>query len=304
MDNSLAGQLSGTGQRGRSKKGKNRLLLAAILFTILASFAILALIALTVVDQRNALPDSAAERNIITAEAQVKADPKSPEARVAVAKAYLAAENYDSAMAYVNQALSLDKNFSKAYLLRGDIRRAEGDVGQARKDYEQTLKIDEYAVDARIALAEMEQAAGRPKEAIKHLDTAIEAASQDASLYLARGKVYLQLNNKEEARKSMAKAVALLPDLKEAETALEQMNYGPAYYDLAQLAWTRNEPEKAKALMEQATEVSPEIAWLQIALGDFRALQGDKAGARVAYEQALTLDPESKEAKDGLAELE
>jgi hypothetical protein len=55
--------------------------------------------------------------------------------------------------------------------------------------------------------------------------------------------------------------------------------------------------------MEQAAKGAPNVAWLQVALGEFRAMTGDKEGARSAYQAALSIDPANEEAKAGLDAL-
>jgi predicted negative regulator of RcsB-dependent stress response len=55
--------------------------------------------------------------------------------------------------------------------------------------------------------------------------------------------------------------------------------------------------------MEQAASGSPGVAWLQVALGDFRAMIGDKEGARSAYQKALSIEPANEEAQAGLESL-
>ena len=81
------------------------------------------------------------------------------------------------------------------------------------------------------------------------------------------------------------------------------MKSGPADYELAKVAYQAGKKDEARRLMEQAATESPKVAWLQVALGDFRKLIGDTAGAKTAYEAALAIDPANAEAKAGLDSL-
>ena len=89
-----------------------------------------------------------------------------------------------------------------------------------------------------------------------------------------------EIGKKDDAAATYGEALQYIPDLEPALAALRAMKSGPADYQLAKVAWQAGNKDEARRLMEQAATESPKVAWLQVALGDFRKLIGDTAGAR------------------------
>lgn len=101
----------------------------------------------------------------------------------------------------------------------------------------------------------------------------------------------------------------------EARSAFEQVvaaepNNAEAAYHLGLLAIRRDAPEDAVIWLEKATAISPRSAPFFQALGDAYGISAQKAGlfsklgfarkCRIAYEQAVSLDPENIEARYSL----
>ena len=85
-------------------------------------------------------------------------------------------------------------------------------------------------------------------------------------------------------------------DPKDAELRRKQAEHLLAEADFAVnlREWTR-----AEGLLLKATEVAPDEAEIWVSLGAARALRGDKAQARTAYEKALSLYASAASEKSG-----
>jgi tetratricopeptide (TPR) repeat protein len=74
-----------------------------------------------------------------------------------LANQYLSYRLYDKAIAELNQAVILDKNFTAAYQQLGDIHRKSGNYGKALISYNKVLEIDpEFLPLTYFGLAESE----------------------------------------------------------------------------------------------------------------------------------------------------
>jgi tetratricopeptide (TPR) repeat protein len=112
-----------------------------------------------------------------------------------------------------------------------------------------------------------------------------------------------KIGQKDEAASSYGSALQYIPDFEAALAPLRAMKTGPADYELARVAFHAGKKEEARRLIERAAKESPKLAWVQVALGEFRAMDGDEAGARSAFQAALALEPANEEAKAGLDSL-
>jgi Flp pilus assembly protein TadD len=294
-----------TPKKGSGTKRTNRALTAAVLVVVAVCFAILGIIGFLVVRQQGAVPDSVAERNIIRALAALEADKKSAEPRLVAAQAYFDAGDYDKAHEYADQALTLDTTWADAYNLKARAYEVTGDIGKAREMYQAAIDANqEGSTAALVAMARFERDAGAMDKAAAFLEEAARTAPTDATLHVELGALRAQSGDKDAARESYLQALAYIPAMPEAVAGLESLEYGPAIYDLAVIAFEQGDAAGAALKMRKATEISPDIAWLHVALGDFLALTGDSQEARAAYEKALSIDPHDTEAVEGLAELE
>ncbi len=291
------------GPRNR-KRSHNKVLVAAILVVSAVCVVILGLTFWSVLGSRPKAPVSAAARDVIRAEAAVNASPKDLNNRVSAAKANYLAGNYDRAIQYADTAIQLGKDVPAADLLKGYALAAKGNVTEARKLYEKVASKEVAdSADAYLALAEVDRAAGKYDKAVESLKKAQTFDSTDAMIGVELAKTQVSAGKLDDAVASYARALSMVPDLKEARDGLAEMQYGPAHYELAKVAWNQGRKTEAQTLMEKAVLTSPDLAWLHVALGDFRDMIGDKARAEAAYKDALSIDPRNKEAKAGLASL-
>lgn len=104
-----------------------------------------------------------------------------------------------------------DKPSQKLQLAYGQFQERQGDIGEARKSYEQVLAQDAKSVDAIIGLARLDQVAGRTTEAEQGFQKAIRLDSRSGRALDALGQFYLEQQRWNEAAPTLAKAMQIDP---------------------------------------------------------------------------------------------
>jgi tetratricopeptide (TPR) repeat protein len=251
-------------------------------------------------------PQSAAERDLLIAEGIAEEQPESAGTALRVAWAAYELGQLDKALRNVEKSERLQPGVESAetYLLKGLIYEADEQNEAARQAYQRAAELEQRSsIDALLRLSSLEIELGRLDEAEKHALEALRLKETDVGIITNVARVQAAKGQKEQARESLLSALRYLSDASELEDELASLEYGPADYDRARQAWLEGRAEDAEALMRQAIERSPEIAWLHVAWGDFLLEKGDVTGARAAYEQALRVDPDDEEAREALESL-
>jgi tetratricopeptide (TPR) repeat protein len=290
------------GKSSRRRRG-NRLLIVSIVIVSLASFAMLGLLVNSVLTVDSKPLQSVEQRDAVVAVAAAKANPKNLNAQLAAANNSILAEDYKQALLYANQAVRLDAKSVEARLTKARALQVTGDLKQARtllEEIRETVSKSQSAYGtASLILAVVDEAEGNLAAAVEDLKVAQAMDPVNTDLLLQLARLQERIGKKDDAAESYGEALLYIPDLEPALSALRAMKSGPADYQLATAAWRSGNKDEARRLMEQ----SPKLAWVQVALGDFRVMIGDKDGARIAYQAALSIDPANEAAKTGLDSL-
>ena len=291
----------------KRRRQNNRWLVIAVSAVAVASILVLGLMIMTVLRSGSEPINDIARRDVVEAEADVKANPKDFDLRLKAADANLGAQEWDRAISHLDSALVLRPKDPGALLVKSQAYLGKGDIKTGRKILED-LRVgngpgSKIYGEASIILATLDAQAGDLEAAVKDLEEAVKYESTDSTLLVALAAAQTRVGKKDDAVNSYAEALRFVPDMQEALDGLQGMNYGPAGYVLAQRAWAAGLKDEAGRFMEQAAKDSPQLVWIQVALGDFRILIGNTEGAKAAYEAALALDPNDKDAAAGLASL-
>lgn len=117
-----------------------------------------------------------------------------------------AAGDYDGAAADYLQLI--DNNYRKRdiYQLLGDVRLKSGDADEAMRCYQECLNIDNRDYDGYLNMAESLSAAGESERAEIVLNAALEVEPREAKDWYYRGRVYLKLEDVENAFPSFEEA--------------------------------------------------------------------------------------------------
>jgi tetratricopeptide (TPR) repeat protein len=127
-------------------------------------------------------------------------------------------------------------------------------------------------------------------------DVCLEALkiSSDARIQETLGEGYFYLANYRESLKYMEKYIDAAPKGERISTA---------YFFVGEIYRMMKEPGHAEFAYTSAVYLEPSIALWWYRLGGTRESLGDKTGATAAYQRALKLRPDYKEATDGLSRV-
>lgn len=167
------------------------------------------------------LPEpSLIERSVAAAEQAVVNEPNRLSARLDLARAYVAAERPLDAIAQYDQILAIQGDVIPALLGRGRVSAATGSLDVATSDFQAVVRLIQPTEMAPVS-PELQSAyynlgmialrRGEPDGAIAWLTEALRITGTDADSLHAIGQAYVATGAFEEARASLAKAVALVP---------------------------------------------------------------------------------------------
>ncbi len=175
--------------------------------------------------------------------------------------------------------------------LLAQVYLAENNQERAVEALEQHLKVAPRDAQAMAMLAQAHIAQGRPARAVRMLSEAL--TSQDLPLLRATlGQALIASGRPQEARPELEAAWRKDPSQALAGAAL------------VGLYLQDQQPAKAVAIAEDLARRRPSDSGMQQLLGTARARNGDAAGARKAFEQALAVDDRQIGPRVGLARLE
>ena len=233
------------------------------------------------------------EKALSVADSLVRALPKNPTALLVQGTARLSNRDYSGARSSFEQANKLAPELVEARLglARVDIATKAFDAG--RKRLGGILKEKERNVDALFEMAVLSEAAGKDEEAIKWLESAVEASSQrETRANFALVAWHLR---KGQAPKSLDAAKQLLAKLPEDVQALQA-------YASAQLA--TNDLAGARSTLANASRRAGFEAPLQVEIAHAQVRAKDLPGAAYSLDKALSVQPEYLAARVLMGQIE
>ena len=237
---------------------------------------------------------------------------------------YLRTAKYAEAESDLNQVLRF-RNDAQAHYLLSKLHQARGEAALRPQELGEALRLDPRFAAARIELAQTLIANRGAESALQLLDEAPEEQRGTAPVIVQRNWALLALGRKEEARKGIdqALAIARTPDalLEDAVLKLDQKNYSGARASAEEIL--KRDPQDARALnvlvqtyaaqkqmpagVQKARDYAakqPASAAMQQFLGQLLSENGDRAGARKAFEAAKAGNPALVAPDLALAELD
>lgn len=145
------------------------------------------------------------------------------------------------------KALALSPKDALVLAWRGQLRAERGLPG-AKEDLRRAAKGRKDDVAARVWLAKLELAEGRPKEALRHLDEAVAADPRFAWAFADRGRLRLMLGNAAGAAADFRVAVGM------------NAGFAEGWADLAEALKQAGDAAGSRAAAARAHEVSPSQA--------------------------------------------
>ncbi len=232
-------------------------------------------------------------------------EPEDPGPQALASQAHEAAGDPDAARAALERAVELaPRNMElrtrlAALLLKTGDR--EGAMAQSRKIVESYPNVPAYHVNlGRILLA-----GGDRRAADEEFARAVRLDPLSAEVHANVGDAYLLVGNPKKASESYERATELKP-----ENQFYALRLGTIYSTLStQSGWHEEYFGRAEETLRHTERLQPTpggkdySSAIQLALGDLYRGWERKEEAKKAYEKALELDPESKEAKERLEKL-
>jgi serine/threonine protein kinase/predicted Zn-dependent protease len=180
--------------------------------------------------------------------------------------------DFDKALAYADQAIKLDANYSPAWSVRSEalsLAAQEGFIDtnegfrRARADAEQAIALDPNSAAGYLSLANIQINYDFNWEGAEaSLDKAAALEPGNADLLGYRATLQEMLGNLDEATKLQKQAIALDP------------LQGGAYVLLGGQLYEAGRYEEAEGVLQRALELNPQDAFVHAALGQILLAQG------------------------------
>lgn len=196
-------------------------------------------------------------------------------------------QQYDKAIAELDEAIRLNPTDADAYGIRGDSWLKKHERDQAIADYDEAIRLgfkDTMVYNNRgIAWKQKKE---RDK-AIADFNEALRIDPNNASAYYNRGSTWSAKAEFEKALADFDEAIRLAPD------------YAPAYANRA-FIWSRQgEHDRALAGFDEAIRIDPQYADSYYGRAEEWAAQKEYDKALADYDEALRIDPNHGEAYYG-----
>ena len=196
---------------------------AAVLILILAIVGVGALLVLRVFTEKDLLPVSAAERDIVLYQDKVAKNPQDPQAHGSLAQAYLAAKRYPEALAEADRLIKVQPKNLGGFYLRGLALRLTGDYDGALAAYDALLALVPTEAEAMYQKSLVMKAKGDLSGAQKLLEAAVAANPMASDLRVELGTVYESKGQKEKAVEQFQEALRYVPGYAPALEALKRL---------------------------------------------------------------------------------
>lgn len=153
----------------------------------------------------------------------------------------------DQAFEAFNKAISLDPNFSMAYVCRGNIYDMKGQFEKAMEDYKKAISLDPKSSQAYYDRGLAFGRSGNHDAAIKDFTKAIDLGT-DYKSYYNRGIAYSRKDLLDAAIKDFTKVTELVP------------RYAMAYQDRGSAYYRKGKYDRAIEDYSKAIDLDPKLA--------------------------------------------
>ena len=178
-------------------------------------------------------------------------EPSSNYAKVAAARLAMVRNKPKEARAQLRQVFKADKKYAAAWNLLGDIERVEGEPVKARQAYSQAINLTNNKFEPLLNRAMVRIDLGDFKEAendLNRLERGNKAAKTHPGVQYARGLVYINAKQIDDAKQAMEKASEFSD------------NYPESLYYLAAIYADEGRADRALSLVNQYLLIKPENA--------------------------------------------
>ncbi len=222
----------------------------------------------------------------------------SKEARYwALARAKIAGIQYSEgktadALRTVDEVITKQPALAPARVVRGRLLLAAGRIDEALRDAQEAVKVDPRSAEGHFLL-------GTVYQAKRDLDAAAKSFAEVLKLNPRAASAQVQLAMIEMQRNSLPSATQLAE-----QAAAQQPGNLTAQLVLARSLLARGDLDRATVVTQRLLDAAPQAAPVQNQAGVLALAKGDTAGARAAFEKALSLDDRLVEPLSALVALD
>lgn len=211
------------------------------------------------------------EAALAAADQALAAGPNYPQAYLVKVKVFAASRRYDEALDLLNRVLLINQKLPEAYLLRGDILKAQkGDLKQVANAYEDALKANARYVPAHVSLVGMALSRKDTKEAQTRLAALLAVAPKHPDAIFIAAVVAYESGDMKTAQEKTQQLLKFAPS---NPRALQLM--GAIDLKRGSLVQAETSLTKAAAALADDDHVHLLLARAQIRAGNFdKALKG------------------------------
>jgi protein O-mannosyl-transferase len=130
----------------------------------------------------------------------------------------------EEAVQQYQKAIALDPGFVDAHFNLAGVYQDMGRIDDSIAAFETVIRLDPEDLAARTRLADLYVRMGRYPEAIAQYQWVLDRTPDDARAHLDLGRILLEMENAEEARIHIERALQLEPGLEPARRALENLS--------------------------------------------------------------------------------
>ena len=170
------------------------------------------------------------------AQFQLAAGERPAQAKLGLARIAAAERDFAGADALIDEALAVQKDSAEAWILRGDLRRAEGKIDDAAAAYEQAAKAAPRNPAPLVSRALILMAREQNSDAQALLVRAGEIAGANPFVHYAKALLANKEKRYEDANAELARVFTVMPKHYPAMLLAGRTNYATGRYDLAQQA--------------------------------------------------------------------
>ena len=210
---------------------------------------------------------------------EITEDTSNPKFLAHRASQLLAVGRVDEANADIQNALSLDTNYSDAYALQSIIAVVQNEKEKALDLANKAVKTGPKSATALIALSYAQQASFNLEGARASLEQAVQVEPENALAWARLAEIWSSFGYLDKSLKAAKQATSLAPDLERTQTVL-----GFAY--LTQVNTT-----ESKAAFDKAIALDQAAPLPRLGMGLAKIREGDLQDGGREIEIAASLDP-------------
>ena len=167
-----------------------------------------------------------------------------------------------------------------------------GDLKNAQREFDVTLKTAPDFYPAETSLGYVELARKDPKAALTHFERALDARRDEVAALIGRGQALVALNREADAADAFEAALLVDPSMTDVKRRIEVLKFRASEQDVARArqAARAGRLDEAVAGYTRAIAASPDSAFLYRELAAVERQKGDGTRALEHFRKAVALD--------------